>query len=141
MKAIELIHWESEYSVGVAEIDAQHLDLINLINDMISLSTETRAGAKKNFIEKCTLAGAHWFKHFETEENILSKTTYEKFADHKNEHENLTAKVVNLQNILSSKEDVDLFSLIVSFKEWVLSHILLYDKEAKDFFKMGNKKL
>jgi hemerythrin len=45
------------------------------------------------------------------------------------------AKAKSMKQELKKAESVrDLYNLAVSFKEWFLSHILLYDKEAKDSF-------
>ena len=34
---MSLIEWKEEFSVGVAEVDLEHRDLIDLINDLHSL--------------------------------------------------------------------------------------------------------
>ena len=136
MHKIELVHWESEYSVGAAEIDSQHKDLVELINELISHSAQSQSGWKKKFEKSIKSIAAHSSLHFKTEEEILSKTEYKNFADHKKEHERLTGKLKHIINELDNiKWEVELYTLTVSFKEWFLSHILLYDKEAKDYFK------
>ena len=139
MKAAELLQWEIEYAVGEAEVDAQHKELMYLINDLINHSTGSLAEGKKYFAEKGPMIGEHAITHFETEEKLLIKTSYKNLEDHKKEHENLTSKIVTIQNKLSSSEDVNLFNLTVIFREWFLTHILLYDIEAKDFFRIGSK--
>ena len=37
---MSLIEWKDEFSVGVAEVDLEHRDLIDLINDLHSLMGE-----------------------------------------------------------------------------------------------------
>ena len=144
MNENELIHWESEYSVGVEKIDNQHKELMNLINDLISRSVEqapmgNRGENKKHFLKISALTRDYTLKHFRTEEKILSNTTYGKFEDHKREHEKLTAKMAAIiDELKNTKGEIDLYNLTVNFKEWLLSHILLFDKEAKEYFRTEN---
>ena len=143
MKENELMQWESEYSVGVGEIDSQHRELMNHVNHLISHSVEysqtgIRSENKKHFVKLAVLTKDYAIKHFKTEEKLLSKTGYDKFDDHRNEHERLTVKMLTITDELKkNKGEMDLFNLTVNFKEWLLSHILLYDIGAKEFFKTG----
>jgi hemerythrin len=140
MKPIELMHWKSEYSVGVNKLDDQHIELMNQINELISHSIEDVAEGKHFFEETIDTAIKRTAIHFETEEDLLKETSYEVFEDHKREHEELMAKVESMKQELKKANSVkDLYNLTVNFKEWFLSHILLYDKEAKDYFKTGFK--
>ena len=142
MKPIELLHWESEYSVGVTEIDAQHFELMDQINKLISYSAENLAEGKKVFRETLEAVIEMSAVHFKTEENMLSKTDYDVFDDHKKEHDELMAKTESMKDELKKIQSVTgLYNLTVSFREWFLSHILLYDKVATVSFQaVGNKK-
>ena len=135
MAPAELMHWKSEYSVGVQEIDDQHIDLMNQINELISHSIENLAEGKHFFENTMEAVIKRTATHFETEEELLQKTDNEVFEDHKREHKELMAKAESLKQELKKAGSVkDLYNLAVSFKEWFLSHILLYDREAKDSF-------
>ena len=135
MKSIELMHWKSEYSVGVQEIDDQHIELMNQINELISYSIENLAEGKHFFEKTMEAVIKRSAIHFETEESLLQKTDNEVLEDHKKEHKELMAKAKSMKRELKKAESVrELYNLAVSFKEWFLSHILLYDKEAKDSF-------
>ena len=140
MNAIERVSWEYEYSVGVIEIDAQHKELMNMVNDLIGHSTDTKAERMMFFQKATERAYYHLVKHFDTEERVLSKTDYEKMTDHKKEHENLKAKIKAIRSELgNNNEDAAMNNLTITLKEYFLSHILLYDKEAKQFFQSGSK--
>ena len=141
MNYLELIHWKQEFSVGVDEIDAHHREMVDHINALINNSEGSLAGKKKFFRKTMTSIKKLAAKHFKIEEKILSKSKYERLEEHKREHENLSEKINNVKNeIAGIKEDNDLFNLTVNLKEWLLSHILLYDKEAHPYFKTGSKK-
>ena len=141
MNNLEMIHWKLEYSVGVDVIDAHHSEIVELINALINNSEGSLAGKKKLFKKIMTSIKKLAAKHFKTEEKILSKSKYERLEEHKKEHENLSEKIDKVKSeIAGIKEDNDLFNLTVNLKEWLLSHILLFDKEAHSYFKAGSKK-
>ena len=136
MKSLELMHWESEYSVGVKEIDEQHIELMEKINDLISHSINNLDEGVRYFEETMNAVIKGSAIHFRTEENLLIKTDYKVFEDHKKEHDELMAKVESIKSELKKiKVERDLYNLTISFREWFLSHILLYDKEARDSFR------
>jgi len=140
MKTIERVTWEYEYSVGVVEIDNQHKELMNLVNDLINHSTDEKNERKPYLLKAVETASSHLAKHFDTEERVLGKTDYEKMAEHKKEHENLVAKVKAVKNELgNNNEDTVMYNLSITMKEYFLSHILLYDKEAGKYFKTGSE--
>ena len=137
-KTLQVLQWESEFSVGVEKIDDQHKEIMDLVNNLTGRSIQSRAGWKKQFERIIKVLADQALIHFQTEEELLSKTGYAGFDDHKKEHERLKAKLTHILNELDNiKWDVELFTLTTSFKEWFLSHILLYDKEAKDYFIAG----
>ena len=139
MEVTERFNWDIEYSVGVAEIDNQHKELMKLVNNLISHSSDTKTERKLFFHKVIEIANNRLANHFDTEERVLSRTSYEKLTDHKKEHENLTSRVKAIRSeVGSNNEDLALYDLTLILKEYFLSHILLYDKEAKDFFKTGS---
>ena len=138
MTSFEQMHWESEYSVGVKEIDDQHIELMEKINDLISRSINNPDDGVRCFEEMMNAVIERSEIHFRTEENLLQKTDYKVFEDHKKEHDELMAKVESIKSeIKKMKVKSDLYNLTTSFREWFLSHILLYDKEARDSLKAG----
>ena len=140
MRPIELVNWELDYSVDVVELDSQHRELMNLVNDMINHSTDNETERKKYFQRIIFVASSHVAKHFDTEEKVLSRTNYGIFEEHKKEHKKITEKIKAIQDELGNNNgDIALQNLTVTLKEYFLSHILLYDKEAKEFFKAGSK--
>ena len=138
MREQEFIHWEPEHSIGIAIIDSQHKELVNFVNSLISLSNVSLADRKKYTQKILSAAENHMENHFDTEMEILSKTRYEKLADHKKEHDKLLGKIAEIQHELEREEEnIDFYYVAITLKEYFLSHILLYDKEAIDFFKEG----
>ena len=140
MEATDLIQWKPEYAVGVTEIDNQHKELMNFVNSLISHSKKNQPGENTYLIKIINSAIDHVADHFKSEEEVLSKTSYEKLADHKKEHKLITAKLLDIKNeTKNDKGDIALYNLTVILKDYFMNHILQYDREAKEYFIMGSK--
>jgi len=134
----DLIGCESEYALGIAEIDAQHRELMDSVNELINQSMEDQIGESIYLKKIIDAIIYHVTRRFGTEERILANTKYEKLEDHKKEHENITAKIVYIRaKTGNEKDEMALYNLTVTFREYFLSHILLYDKAASEFFREG----
>jgi hemerythrin-like metal-binding protein len=135
---IEYIKWDKEYSVDVPEIDTQHKELMNIINHFIRNCTGDMA-AEKAFFDKIIDIGIKEIeRHFNTEEKILDKTKYGKLEEHKAEHKIFLNKLKTIVNeIKEGKREINLTEMTINVKEWLLTHIIAYDKEAKEYFKGG----
>jgi len=139
---INYIIWNKEYSIDVLEIDLQHKELMNLVNNSISHCLGSAKSEKKYFDKIVNESIKFLEKHFSTEEQIFDRTGYDKKEEHKKEHETIFNKMTAISNDLKDdKKEMDLFTLITNLKEWLLSHILAYDKTAKEYFKEGIKKV
>jgi hemerythrin len=137
---IKFITWEKEYSVDVLEIDTQHKELMTLINNSINNCTGNSIKEREYFDKAIDMEINFMTEHFKTEEKILEKTQYEKYEEHKKEHEVFLKKIKKLaEEVKEGKKELNLFDLTLYIKEWLLSHILLYDKGAKEYFKEGHK--
>jgi len=131
----KLLAWSDRYSVGIKIIDEQHKELIDLINDMYDHvnndDTSERIYFKailRHIIDKIKT-------HFETEEKILRATNFQGYAEHKKTHDSFLLTVI--ENILKfeSGKRVSLVSFTIFFKNWILSHILMMDKQYYKYFR------
>jgi hemerythrin len=82
----------------------------------------------------------YFTEHFKTEEGLLNETAYEKYEEHKNEHETVLKKLKTVtEEVKSSQKELDLYGLTDYMRGWVLNHIAEYDRPAKEYFKEGKK--
>jgi hemerythrin-like metal-binding protein len=129
MNQTKFFKWDQEYSVGVPEIDGQHKELMNLLNEVIYHSSDNKEEERIYFDKRIENTVKFIATHFETEEQYLSKTDYEKYTEHKLEHKNLLEKMQNIKDeVQNNKLEVDLFSLTEYLKDWFVNHIKVYDK-------------
>ena len=128
------IIWKEEYSVGVIEIDNQHIEFISLINKIYDVIED---GDNKK--EACAILDSladYALYHFETEEELFKKFNYEKASEHMKEHEQFRAKVIKWASTCPSSEDrLPILKEAADFiGEWLISHILGTDKQYMECF-------
>ena len=141
MKNFKYIEWHNGYSSGVYEIDSQHKKLISILNDSIKHSTGNQAEEEKYFNKRIVKAIELLEKHYNTEEEILSATEYERLNKHKEEHNKFLEMMKKRMEGIKNKEiKLDLFKFSAEIKELLIKHIITYDQEAKEYFKEGKGK-
>ena len=123
--------WKDEYSVGVAEIDAQHKKLIELINELDGAMSK---GQGKEALEK--VLGqliSYCAGHFALEEKYFDKYGYPDAADHVDKHNKMTAKVLALQKDFRAGKVTITFDVMDFLKKWLDKHIMGTDKKYGPF--------
>jgi len=119
--------WTEEFSVNIAEIDAQHMQLFALIQD---LHNAMKQGKTKNTLQS-TISGLSDYavNHFTTEERLFDKNDYPDQILHKQEHD------LFIQKALQFKEDFEQDRIMVSMKimdfltDWLINHIMKSDMQ------------
>ena len=79
------IHWEPEYSVGNVDMDNQHKELFESINEFF------RQDNKQSAIILFESLSSYIDLHFESEENLLRQINYPLTDEHIKEHEESTS--------------------------------------------------
>lgn len=120
--------WDPSYSVHNSEVDDQHNQLFERINDLPQQLDETRI--KNTIIELFRYTRYH----FTDEENMLAEMSYPKLDAHKQLHEELISKLNTISN-----QSFDSDSAIAEFRnfvfDWLISHIMTHDMEYARFAK------
>lgn len=124
-------NWDDKYSVGIRELDFQHKQLINILNELYEAMQNTTA---QSSLGKILSELATYTKvHFATEEKYLEKYNYIGLANQVREHEKFVEKVN------SFKQDFEAGKLALSLniasfvKDWLSNHILGSDKQYGSF--------
>jgi hemerythrin len=134
MGKIQYVEWDSQYSVGVPEIDRQHKKLMKILNATINHSNGNKIDEKKYFRKIRRKVEKYLKKHFEKEEKILAKTNYEKLEEHKAEHTRFYDEIIKSnEEIENNIREINLFYSTAFVKEWLLNHIKNFDKKAETY--------
>ena len=127
-----LIEWTAELSVGIDSIDEQHKKLVNMIN---ALNDAMLTNSSNELLGKIfTGLAAYTQKHFAYEENMFAEYGYTDSIEHKRQHGELIAQVVELkERFIENPQGTMSVDLMLFLKRWLTNHIMRTDKEYAEF--------
>ncbi len=122
---MSLIEWNSEFNLGIEEIDSEHRALVALIN---ALHEAMSAGAGRADIiegisEIYTLVAAH----FTREEAFMREIRYMAYAEHKEDHEVLLDDLREILNDVRSGGEYAEDRLSADLQYWFSEHFRTHD--------------
>jgi len=127
------LNWNDNLNIGILQIDVQHKNLVNMINQLYeAMST----GKGKEVVGKIVkeMAG-YTITHFGTEEKLMQQHGYPELSQHKKEHELFVKKVQEFSSEIQ-KGNLIITSNVANFlKEWLIKHIQGTDKKYGPFLK------
>jgi hemerythrin len=134
----KLIEWSDDLSVGIQEIDEQHKVLVNLVNEMHDAVKGHDAGG--HAMSVLDMLVDYTRIHFAVEESLMRIFEYPKYADHKQQHEQLLREVLTLRaELQSGKERIGL-KLLHFLRMWLANHIQESDKDYTPYMLKGGAK-
>ena len=126
-----LINWQDRYSVNIAEIDDQHKQLIDMINELHeAMLTQKGKDAVMPILNKLA---SYCIKHFNIEEKMMQQHDYPEFADHQAKHQKMTGKVKSLINDVQSGKASITIDVMNFLKNWLDKHIMGTDQQYVPF--------
>jgi hemerythrin-like metal-binding protein len=127
-----LIEWTAKLSVGIDSIDEQHKKLVNMIN---ALNDAMLTNSSDELLGKIfTGLAAYTQKHFTYEENMFAEYGYPDSEEHKRQHNELIAQVVDLkEKFIENPQRTMSADLMLFLKRWITNHIMRTDKEYAEF--------
>ena len=127
-----LIEWTAELSVGIDSIDEQHKKLVNMIN---ALNDAMLTNSSHELLGKIfTGLAAYTQKHFAYEENMFAEYGYADSEEHKRQHNELIAQVIELkEKFIANPQRIMSADLMLFLKRWLTNHIMRTDKEYSEF--------
>lgn len=132
-----MIKWYESLSVGVKEIDEQHMSFIKMVNELLNAMQQGKSKEIKGKILDKLIEYA--FYHFTKEERLMEAAGYPDLEEHKKEHEAFVDKLVEFQKAYSENKN-SLTSEMVSFmNNWWLTHIRVSDKKYEPYLKNNAK--
>ena len=123
------MNWDERFITNNTEIDAQHHNLIDILN---KLHEAMRVG--KGSVALTTIFDeliAYTDYHFKTEEKLFATVTYPEVQDHIKQHRALVAQALDLQAKFKAGTDFITVEVLSFLKNWVNDHILKMDMTYK----------
>ena len=122
-----LLQWKSEYSTGIAAVDYEHQQLIELINRLHDQLEASDAATTVPGFFGYLLRGIS--AHFALEERLMRESAYERLPPHKEDHERLLGDLRELMDTYENSEEVDVVDLSGRLDAWFSHHFRTYDAE------------
>lgn len=119
-----LMQWDETMSVGMDELDEQHKELIDLINETyvaIQRHDEPRMVLLLDKMRDYAIV------HFEAEEGILLSCNYPDTDVHTEQHQAFTDKVDDFKRGMFEK--TNLSQVFIFLSRWLTNHIMSEDKK------------
>lgn len=118
----KFFEWKDAYSVGVDEIDDQHRNLVEMVNQLHDHLNED--SSMRLYIEVFLERLVSYVEyHFACEERTMVESNYPDYEAHLKIHNALRAQVSEFkQKFINNEADVS-ESLMEFLKDWLLNHI------------------
>lgn len=126
------IKWNSDLSVGIESIDAEHQELITYLNDLFAACSVGQGPAVLSktlcYVQRYTRV------HFVHEEDVMLKMGFPGLEHHLELHAELVSELDDLIDEFEKGANHDLSNKTMQFLEdWLLHHILIEDKKIGRF--------
>ena len=120
-----LLQWKDSYSVGVAAVDYEHRELIDLINRLHDAMTArgaplTASGFFGDLIKAISA-------HFALEERFMREHEYDQLAQHKADHERLLDEINDIADDFDRDETIEHDALAARLDAWFSRHFETHD--------------
>lgn len=120
-----LIEWDDRFSVGIASVDHEHRELIELINGFqLKIEREDWVDTKLEYLGE-TLAVIS--AHFALEEKLMRDYHYDEYDEHKADHERLLDQLRDIMDAVEMDRDVENDELGTALEQWFSRHFQTHD--------------
>tara|TARA_B100000315_G_scaffold43957_1_gene38925 strand:+ start:4471 stop:4878 length:408 start_codon:yes stop_codon:yes gene_type:complete len=126
-----IIEWSDLYRVNIEELDQQHKQLLNIVNEFdeaveTKKEEETTKNILKNLLDYADM-------HFKKEEELMDQHGYPEIAEHKKQHDDLLEELFHIyKNFIGSDRDAA-FQTVFLLGDWLLNHTDIDDKKLAKY--------
>ena len=124
---MSFFQWKDSMSVGIDEIDKQHMQLVSLIDDLYNAMAQGKGQEELNniFGELFDYAKNHFF----TEEKYMFVHQYQGYEAHKKEHEKFIEEVKSYKKAFDEGDNKTSIKVANFLKDWLTNHIMNTDQQ------------
>ncbi|MBF0589725.1 MAG: bacteriohemerythrin [Magnetococcales bacterium] len=127
-----LMDWSDQLSVGIREIDRQHMRLVDMVNGLYRSVQEGRVSEAVNTLLPELVN--YTVEHFDYEEKMFEEHGYPQTEAHIREHRKLVSQVQNFVAKIQEGNTSVATSLLGFLKDWLVNHIMKTDMAYAPFF-------
>ena len=121
------IAWQALFDTGVGHIDAQHQELVLILNNLEqSIASDDTDEAVGRTLRVLSDYAA---RHFRNEEAFMREIQYPGYEEHVRLHRRLTARVDDLMQRKAGNRRVTAQELLALLTDWLIDHMVVEDKK------------
>lgn len=128
-----MLVWEEGYRIGVESMDAEHLILLSILNQLeINLEEDMTAVCLPDVLN-ALVSYIHY--HFRNEEELMLRIGFPDYRDHVLAHQEFERELERLQNAVHTTSDAKALAIEVRLfvRSWLINHILIRDNEYAQY--------
>ena len=131
--SMDLIKWRASYETGIAEMDEEHKQIIEIVNRLYRMlrGAEDTDDLKSIY----TTLAEYSEQHFKHEEELLQKHNYPGMEEQGQSHEEFVNKLQEIRDDLEANDAKAIPEVYKFLREWWIGHIVESDKEYGPFLK------
>ena len=131
---MNLVEWRNEFKIGIEEVDFEHQELIELIND--SYKEAKKEGSTMALIEYLGEIFAKISAHFALEEKEMRELKYDQYEDHKQDHEQLLDDIRDIMDEYENISTLDEKEFGQRLTDWFVNHFSTKDARLHRFLNL-----
>lgn len=137
------LFWRDDWLLGLQNLDEQHLELANALNELHLTIThaieESQCRNIDQVIRQLSDLAKLARRHFQGEEALMQAHDYPGLAEHHREHLLLMAELqVYIREIEAGSRPFSLETL-TALKHWQINHVIYSDKMFADFLRCQSR--
>jgi hemerythrin len=139
-----LLVWRDVWLLDIDELDADHREMVRLLNELFGCEEASPAGAapvaegeteQERLRDRLEAVLTHLRSHFQREETFLTAIGYPRLEQHRREHALEMAELVDLQRSIMATDTHCLSEAAAEgIKRWFFNHVIAEDREYADFY-------
>ena len=134
MNTMNLVEWRNEFKIGIEEVDFEHQELIELIND--SYKEAKKEGSTMALIEYLGEIFAKISAHFALEEKEMRELKYDQYEDHKQDHKQLLDDIRDIMDEYENISTLDEKEFGQRLTDWFVNHFSTKDARLHRFLNL-----
>ena len=127
-----LLEWKDEFKIGIEEVDFEHQELIELINE--SFAEVERANSSTAVMDFLGEIFEKISAHFALEEKVMKSFRYEDYEEHKRDHERLLDSIRDIMDEFMLVEKIDEKLFGQQLRDWFINHFSTHDAQLHHRF-------
>jgi hemerythrin len=126
-----LFDFETEFKLGIEEIDKEHEKLVSMLNSVHLLLKEGKKEDAISFFRQ-TLS-SYVIEHFSNEEMFMERIEFPQIDEHKKIHINFKKSFMEVLPLIDSYDEAAFRNALTDSYTWIINHIGKTDRKYANF--------